>query len=396
MKKLYIVLSVLSISFSFLHTSAAAEKKSTPKKTQGLDSMPGMSMDMSNSSTGEIKYPNLKIDGYSNIGYRYEKASKDVDDQSNSFGLGQVVLFFNSDLQEKLHVTSEIAFEFSSTDNEPGIDIERMIMTYDVSDALKISVGRFHAPISYWNIIYHHAAWMRTSVERPDLVAFEDDAGPLPIHLVGLNLTGTIFNGAVLKMDYNFGFGNGRGQKTTEVTNAFDHNAFKAFDLMLLFSPAAIDGLSFGPIGWFDRVPPNSAPSADDLADGILARANEMNEAITGGFLVYNHKHIEFLSEFDYIWHNDRGGGGTFKNYGAYAQIGYKFDKLTPYFQYDYLNYAAGDTFYAPNVLDLNGYHAGLRWDAFNFAALKFEYEIKDEQTHSLVHAGIVDASFHF
>ncbi len=79
MKKLYIVLSVLSISFSFLHTSAAAEKKSTPKKTQGLDSMPGMSMDMSNSSTGEIKYPNLKIDGYSNIGYRYEKASKDVD-----------------------------------------------------------------------------------------------------------------------------------------------------------------------------------------------------------------------------------------------------------------------------------------------------------------------------
>lgn len=382
-------LCLLSLLGFILFTSSIfAKEKITKEKVTLVDTSATDEMNSRN------KYPSLKIDGFADVGFHYEKAGADADDQNNSFVLGQLDLFINSNLQEKLSVLSELVFEHDDT-NALVTDLERIELCYVVSDLFKINMGRFHTPVDLWNILYHHGAWLRTPIDRPNFVEFEDGGGILPSHLIGLNITGT-HNGEALKFDYNFAVGNGRGRIEDEVTTVVDHNAFKALVLMLLFSPNAIDGLTIGETTWFDRIPSNPAPSAADLANGVIARAGDMDELIQGGILQYNHKHIEWLSEFSYIYHKDRTTDVTYHNYGAYAQLGYHIKKFTPYLRFDYLKLDSADTFYAPSTADLNGYHVGLRWDPFDFAALKLEYELRDQEGSSKLNVVALNASFHF
>ena len=40
--------------------------------------------------------------------------------------------------------------------------------TFDKSDRLKVSFGRYHTPINYWNTAFHHGQWLQTTISRPD------------------------------------------------------------------------------------------------------------------------------------------------------------------------------------------------------------------------------------
>lgn len=387
MKKLSLCLLSLCVCILFV-PSIFAKEKILKEKVTLVDTSASQ-----DDTFSKPKYPSLKIDGFSDISFRYEKAGDDADDADNTFGLGQIDLFINSNLQERLSVLFELVFEFDDT-NSTVTDIERFQLNYTFSDLFKVNFGRFHTPVDLWNLLYHHGAWLHTPIDRPNLVAFEDEGGLLPSHLIGLNFNGT-HNGEALKFEYNFSVGNGRGRNPDDITNVVDHNASKAFDLMLLFSPTAIEGLTFGTTTWFDRIP-NAAPSDEELAAGLIARTGEMDELIQGGVLAYNHGHLEFLGEFHYVYHKDRDTDISYDNYGAYALLGYRIKKFTPYLLFDYLNFDEGDTFFAPNTVDLNGYHIGLRWDPLNFAALKLEYELRDMDGSSKVNVGTLNASFHF
>ncbi len=47
-------------------------------------------------------------------------------------------------------------------------------------------LGRFHNPIGYWNMQFHHGAFLQTTVSRPGIMAFETSGGLIPNHLTGL------------------------------------------------------------------------------------------------------------------------------------------------------------------------------------------------------------------
>jgi hypothetical protein len=50
--------------------------------------------------------------------------------------------------------------------------------------------GRFHSPIGYWNMQFHHSAFLQTSISRPGIMAFETAGGVIPNHLTGLLFEG--------------------------------------------------------------------------------------------------------------------------------------------------------------------------------------------------------------
>jgi hypothetical protein len=58
------------------------------------------------------------------------------------------------------------------------------MVRYDFSDQFKISAGRFHTPIGYWNTAFHHGSWLQTSVARPEMIKFGSRF--IPTHFVGL------------------------------------------------------------------------------------------------------------------------------------------------------------------------------------------------------------------
>src|ERR1700704_1973404 len=79
---------------------------------------------------------------------------------------------------------------------------------FDQSDQLKVSFGRYHTPVNYWNNTFHHGSWLQTTISRPEMAQF--GGAFIPVHFVGALAEGVLPAGG-LNLNYNVGIGNGRG-----------------------------------------------------------------------------------------------------------------------------------------------------------------------------------------
>ena len=153
----------------------------------------------------------LVIRGFGNVDARYtdHKVSDDITRGNNFFSLGEFDLFMTSKLSNRISFLNETVFEFDPS-GEVEIDIERLLIHYDVNNLLKIDVGKFFLPIGYWVPTYNHGVWFQTTMDRPDIVNFQDKGGPLPTHDTGIKVAGS----ALLEgfdLNYACAISNGRG-----------------------------------------------------------------------------------------------------------------------------------------------------------------------------------------
>lgn len=74
-------------------------------------------------------------------------------------------------------------------------ELERLQLGWQPDPRATVWLGRFHSPIGYWTTEFHHSDYLATSISAPQ-VAFDDDGGPFPSHLVGLLIEGTARHGA--------------------------------------------------------------------------------------------------------------------------------------------------------------------------------------------------------
>src|SRR4051794_3195078 len=99
-------------------------------------------------------YPKFRMAGFSDVNY---SASTQPGTKSG-FSEGQFVLHINSQLSPKLSYFAEL----SLTAHPPDPDhmaghgvfdavVERTFIRYDYNDYWKVSFGRFHTPMNYWN-----------------------------------------------------------------------------------------------------------------------------------------------------------------------------------------------------------------------------------------------------
>ena len=137
--------------------------------------------------------------GYADLGYRAITANGGT----NSFRLGQADLFITSKLSDKLSFLMETTID-SDQNNSPGIEIERLLLNYRENEYLNVSMGRYHSAIGYFNAAFHHGRWFQTAVDRPFLFEFEDEGGILPIHNVGVSVSGRVPSGD-LRLNYVVG-----------------------------------------------------------------------------------------------------------------------------------------------------------------------------------------------
>lgn len=75
-------------------------------------------------------------------------------------------------------------FMWSDTESE----LERLQLSINSTEDTTIWLGRFHSIANYWTSEYHHGQYLQTSISRPGLEAWEDDSGPLPSHMTGINV----------------------------------------------------------------------------------------------------------------------------------------------------------------------------------------------------------------
>src|SRR5438034_2778184 len=230
----------------------------------------------------ERHYPSLQIRGFGDVDF----SATDQKGSVSGFNLGQFVLHFASPLSEKVSYFGELSFTAQPAAYE--VQVERSIIRYDYNDYFKISFGKYHTPISYWNTAFHHGAWLQTTVSRPEMVKF--GGTDIPIHFVGLQAEGNIPSGG-LGLGYNLGLGNGRWSNFAKAGDSGDVNNNRAWFANLYARPARLYGLQVGGSFYRDKLTPQTGINFDEW----IASAN----------LVWDKQRPEFLAEYANVHHRD-------------------------------------------------------------------------------------------
>lgn len=310
----------------------------------------------------------LRIRGFGDINLHGDNQQGDT----TSFSLGQLDLFVTSDVSDKFKFLSEIVFEggptniygnITSQPNSFGVDVERYLLQYSHNDYFNISAGRGHTAIGYYNTAYHHSSWLQTTTGRPFLFAFEDEGGILPIHTVGVTVSGQVPSGS-LGLHYVAEIGNGRASRNPlveePVQNEMDDQNHKAYNLAVFARPEGISGLQTGFSIYRDLLAPVNLP--------------RISESILAAHAVLIRPKYEWLNEALLDRHAMQGTAFAFNTPGFYSQVSKQFGSYRPYLRYQYVNVSNREPIF-PDVELRHGPSAGLRYDASESVALKFQYD---------------------
>jgi hypothetical protein len=306
--------------------------------------------------------------------------------QSNGFQLGIFNLLMTSRLSDNVGFLGELVMDVSST-GMFRVEPERALLMYRPNDYFHASLGRYHTGIGYYNNAYHHgAAFLQTATGRPLLFAFDDQGGVLPIHKIGLSLTGRIPSGPLgLSYIAEVGYGPsshmGMDMSTSNpmMTVTDDHNG-RAFNLGFIARPLPWHPVQFG----FDVY------HADRTPMGMPS----FSENIYAGHFIYLAPSFEFLNEAALIRHNS-AMMGTFNTLGFYSQVSRKWHAWRPFVRYNYLNAPDMDPIFTTTGRQ-SGPAGGLRYDVNESVALKLQFDHLDRRAMSAVNIITMQTSFVF
>jgi len=308
-------------------------------------------------------YPAFHLTGFGDINY----TANDRAGSKSGFNEGQFVLHISSALSPKVSYFAELSLT-ARTDAGLGSpsavgfnpEVERTLIRYDYNDHLKISFGRYHTPISYWNTEFHHGSWLQTTASRPEMVQFGGSF--IPVHFVGALAEGA-FAAHGLNLNYQAGVGNGRSSVLSRAGDWGDINNNKAWLATVFVRPDKLLGLQAGGSIYRDKIDVTGKP--------------ESQEWIESAHLVWAKQHPEFIAEFFNINHRIAGTNVVTNNQAWYAQLAYRLPfaaRWKPYYRYEAIHTPTADVIFRGLNLSLSSSTAGVRFDISDYAAFKFEY----------------------
>ena len=312
------------------------------------------------------EYPSLRLSGFGNI----DVAAQNTSEGPRGFSEGQFVLHMASALSPRVNVFAELSFSpraDAGTGNPPATgfnaEVERAIIRFDHSDRLKVSFGRYHTPINWWNTAFHHGQWLQTTISRPEMTQFGGRF--IPVHFVGALVEGGV-PASGWNVNYQVGIGNGRGNVISRGGDAGDNNARPAYVVNVFAKPDQVFGLQVGGSMYIDRV--------------SLAGRPEFDERITAAHLAWQREDPEVIAEVAHIRHEQVGTTLATSNVAYYVQAAYRLPGnghlWKPYFRFEHLDIDAADPVFV-GVPRLDGSTIGVRYDLSTYAAVKTEARIR-------------------
>ncbi len=338
-------------------------------------------------ATGErLDAPRFSLHGFSDISWSGQRTTRRAGEavRSESFGLGQLDLYMVSLLGDNVSFLAETVFELGR-DQVFAADVERVLLSYTWSDFFTLAIGRGHTALGHWNEAYHHGVLLQPTVRRPQALRAEDGGGILPIHFVGMELSGTMPLGG-WGLQYVANVANGRGARIADVQNGNDRNTDKALALKLSLRRDGDRTIRFGPSIYRDLIPVDSSNTA---------RVGQIRQLILGSHFVYDDQRVQFMAEAYRVNDDERQSGRQFDHDAWYAVLVGKFGKWNPYVGIDGIDFAAGDPFYATVGTDLRRILGGIRFDVNPFNALKLEIR-RDKRPGDTTNAIAIQTAFTF
>jgi hypothetical protein len=330
-------------------------------------------------------FPAMRLTGFSDLNF----SATDQRGSKSGFNEGQFILHIGSALTSRVSYFGEISVA-ARTDAGTGapaapgfnFEIERSIIRFDQSDKLKLSFGRYHTPINYWNTAYHHGSWLQTSIARPEMTQFGGSF--IPVHFVGALAEGAL-PAAGLNLNYNLGVGNGRSTAINRSGDFGDINNNRAWLINLFVKPDKVYGLQAG---------------GSIYRDKITAATGDVREWIASGHLIYARDNLEFIGEVANVHHEGVNPlAGVANSVAYYAQTAYRLPWLErlwkPYYRFEYIHIPRSDTLFRL-VPSERASVVGIRYDVSSFAAIKLEYRNVARPGQPRVNGAFAQTSFVF
>ena len=352
---------------------APAQKPEAQEPTAAPGAMHDHAAQEAAAQQAEVHYPSLQFRGFADADF----SATDEKGRTSGFNLGQLDLHLASPLSKKISYFAEMTF--NAHPNDYTLEIERSIIRYDYNDYFKVSFGRYHTPIGYWNTAFHHGAWLETTIDRPEMVRVGGTF--IPIHFVGLLVEGNIPSGGA-GLAYSAGVGNGRGEIISRPGDAGDVNNNRAWVANVFARPAKLYGLQVGASVYRDKISCQNMPVVPAVPGCLVTNGKDYREWIASAHVVWTKGAPEFLAEFANVHHSQIGTNLVTNNDAFYVQLGYRlpwFEKtVKPYYRFEYMHTPLGEQVFTN--LDLVESIVGVRYDISSYAAFKGEYRNTQRQ----------------
>jgi hypothetical protein len=333
--------------------------------------------EVADSATSELSIRNVRwrysLNFFGDTSLRWGKPT--APDHFLGFSFGAQDILIKGELGNHFVALTEMAFEPDA--GGIVVDIERYAVRWQTPEYF-FEAGRTHTVFGYWNNAYHHGRWLQLTIARPRWVAFEDDAGLLPVHWVGVN------GGAKLKLgttnlNLTASIGNGRGRIVDDVGNGGDIQSMKALQASAELVGLGWPELRVGVAAIYDQIPAQPV----DIRPALPGRA--INEFIGGAHLAFASVPLTLIVETYMVAHRVESAQWT--TFGGFGLVGYTFGRVTPYVEVERLDTSGPtpDPFFVPNPAAPVAFNtlegiAGMRCDLSDWTAIKAEYR----QTHYL------------
>ncbi|MCC6543898.1 MAG: hypothetical protein IT392_05270 [Nitrospirae bacterium] len=314
----------------------------------------------------------FELNGFADVSFTKSSEGnnrKDKEYRNGDFNFGTLDLYLAQSIDD-----IDILFEMI-VENGDEVDLERLTIGYTFSDEVKLRVGRFHAPLGFWNTAYHHGVQLQPTIKRPVFLKFDDHGGILPTHVVGADLVGRVKTG-IGAVTYDLMIGNGSkitGPKEGETNvlypnNTSDNNIGKAVAFNAAISPAVVDGLKVGVSGHIAKV------MSDDSA--ALPVSVNADQTIFGGFLIYSTGNLNLSGEYFTIENKNEQDSKKYDSRAYYGLVTYAVtDKWVPYVMYENLQVKDNDPYVISlGAVDTEKLTAGLRYNINYRSSVKVEY----------------------
>jgi hypothetical protein len=321
----------------------------------------------SHTAAEESAGPSFHLRGFTDIDF----GQTDDKNAPGGFALGQFAVHLSAALGPKVSFFGETSFTAHS--NAYTLEVERAIIRYDYNDSLKISAGRYHTPINYWNTAFHHGLWLQTTIDRPEMIQIGGTFQP--VHFVGLLAEGNV-GPPTAGLGYNFGVGNGRGAILSRAGDAGDVNRNRAWLAKVFARPAALYSVELGAAVYHDLL--------------TLPTVTGVPELISSAYVAVTRETPEIIAEFANVHHHDPLSAADFNSQAFYIQAAWRltnYPDLKPYGRYEKMLGAVGE----PVFGDVSSYTGtlGARYELTDTTALKVEYRHFRRQVSSQIVNGV-------
>jgi hypothetical protein len=281
---------------------------------------------------------------------------------------GEVDLYASSQLGGDWSFLSEVLVKSSgdtTSADRPTVDrfelnLERIYVAYNPSDRLRIEIGQIHTGIIQWNGREHRSLFLQTPIDVPAIARRESQHGAWPLHFDGAWASGRV--PGALGAEYGIGLGGARGTERDDIQPLFRRGISPAGLFLVSVAPDALTGFEAGTSGYVGR---------------IRLRGQTLSELDATLFSSFVRGGIELRGEWARMVHSEVGGPNEFVTRGWYLLGSFRprgrLKPFRPYVLLDHLNVAPGEQ-YLSDVLDLNAWSAGVRWDISSRWAFKSEF----------------------